>query len=169
VRFAYADPPYLGTSNFGAEHHYGAFHDAAADYDDPATHEALVNRLMDEFYEGWALSLGTNSLKTILAMCPDEIRICSWVKGWCSWKPGVHPKYAWEPVLLWRGRKPPPFAVRDWLMCNVATKQKIPGAKPEKFCRWICQLLGYQDGDDLVDIFPGTGVMDRVLSQGVLL
>lgn len=173
MKFAYADPPYLGTSNFGAEHHYGDLHDQAADYDDPETHRELIGRLVDDFPDGWALSLGTNSLSVILPMCPEKIRVCAWVKGWCSWKPGVHPKYAWEPVLLMGGRNPPPIYGRDWMQCNVRSARNgatpIPGAKPEQFCRWIIQLLGYQEGDTLIDIFPGTGIMDAVLAQGVLL
>ncbi len=108
------------------------------------------------------------SLSEILPLCPEGTRVCPWVKGWCSWKPGVHPKWAWEPVYLYGGRIPPPFVVRDWFQCNVTTGQGFPGAKPEKFCRWVLQLLGYQDGDEVVDLFPGTGVMGRVLSQGVL-
>lgn len=44
------------------------------------------------------------------------------------------------------------------------------GAKPEKFCSWICDLLGYRHGvDELVDLFPGSGVMGRVLNQGRLV
>lgn len=168
MRFAYADPPYLGTSKFGAAHHYGAHHLEAADYDDISAHQALIAHLEDEFPDGWAMSLGTNSLHLILPLCP-EVRVCAWVKGWCSFKPGVHPKYAWEPVLLRGGRKVKGAMVRDWWQGNVATRQLIPGSKPVGFCRWVIDLLGYQEGDELVDIFPGTGVMDRVLAQGVLL
>ena len=45
----------------------------------------------------------------------------------------------------------------------------LTGAKPERFCRWVANLLGYIDGDELVDVFPGTGIMGRTLAQGVLL
>ena len=168
MRFAYADPPYLGTSKFGAEHHYGALHPDAADYDTLEAHQALVERLCDEFPDGWALSLHTPSLRTILAMCPEDVRVAAWVKGWCSWKPGVNPKYAWEPVIYRGGRRSGVPAVRDWLQCNVATRQKVPGSTPVQFCEWVLALLGFQEGDELIDIFPGTGVMDRVLSQGRL-
>lgn len=33
---------------------------------------------------------------------------------------------------------------------------------------WVLDLLGYLDGDSLSDLFPGTGVMGRVLAQGRL-
>ena len=42
MRFAYADPPYLGV----AEKFYGHLHDRAADYDDPETHRALIERVV---------------------------------------------------------------------------------------------------------------------------
>jgi hypothetical protein len=173
MRFAYADPPYLGTSKFGAEHHYGDHHDQAGDYDSFDAHSNLIARLYVDFPDGWALSGNTTSMHLLLPEMPSGTRVCAWVKGWCSWKPGVHPKYAWEPVYLFGGRVPPPTYGRDWMQCNVRTAQnqaaKIPGAKPDEFCRWVLQLLGYTEGDEVVDLFPGTGVMDRVLSQGVLL
>lgn len=41
-------------------------------------------------------------------------------------------------------------------------RKGVVGAKPASFCRWILELLGYEEGDDLVDVFPGTGIMDVV-------
>ena len=169
MKFAYADPPYLGTSKFGAAHHYDKYHNQAGDFDRIETHIALIAQLVADFPDGWAMSLGTNSLRLLLPECPAEIRVCVWVKGWCSWKPGVHPKYAWEPVLLAGGRKRPGVAVRDWWQGNVATRQEIPGSKPIGFCRWVLDLLGYDDTLDILDdLFPGTGVMDAVAAQGVI-
>ena len=50
-----------------------------------------------------------------------------------------------------------------------ATKQTgTPGAKPHYFNAWILLLLGYQDGDTLHDVFPGSGGMERQLQQGVM-
>lgn len=162
MRFAYADPPYLGTSAFGAAHHYSDHHEQAADYDRPSAHLALVEQLVDEFPDGWALSLSSPSLRTILPFCPPDVRVCSWVKGWCSWKPGVSPKYAWEPVILRGGAFPGEHrVVRDWLMCNVSTGQKLPGVKPPAFCRWVFGLLGAGPSDELVDLFPGSGAVSR--------
>jgi hypothetical protein len=48
VKFAYADPPYLGL----AEKLYGHLHPQAADYDRVETHKALVDRLVAEFPDG---------------------------------------------------------------------------------------------------------------------
>jgi hypothetical protein len=37
----------------------------------------------------------------------------------------------------------------------------LPGAKSDAFNDWILDLLNYQDGDVLDDLFPGTGGMGR--------
>jgi hypothetical protein len=101
MKAAYADPPYLGCS----AKHYGALHEAASDYDDPATHKALIERLCDE-YDTWALSLHEPSLRRILAMCPEDVRVGSWVKPFAAFKANVTRAWAWEPVevRLLRGR-----------------------------------------------------------------
>jgi hypothetical protein len=184
MRFAYADPPYLGQ---GAKL-YAQHHAEAASWDDPETHRQLVARLLDEFPDGWAMSLSTPSLKHILPMCPDDVRIGSWVKTFVTFKKGVRPCYAWEPVIFRGGRNPsngykhlPPekngkqntpkdFEISEsdsWevLACPITLKKGLTGAKPEKFCRWVLDLLNVQPGDEVVDLFPGTGIMGQVMAQ----
>jgi hypothetical protein len=39
---------------------------------------------------------------------------------------------------------------------------------PPKFCRWVLDLLGYVEGDELTDLYPGTGIMERVQAHAVL-
>ncbi len=87
----------------------------------------------------------------------------------------MRPAYAWEPVLFTGGRNknhpPPPkggaqTTPKDYLATPITLKRGLTGAKPEVFCRWILDLLGYIDGDTLDDLFPGTGVMAHVLAQG---
>jgi hypothetical protein len=49
--------------------------------------------------------------------------------------------------------------VRDWFI-GVPTRMKgLPGAKSNAFNDWILDLLNYKDGDEIVDLFPGTGGM----------
>ena len=48
MRFAYADPPYPGQARRHYKHH--------PDFDGEVDHGALIERLMDEFPDGWALS-----------------------------------------------------------------------------------------------------------------
>jgi hypothetical protein len=45
----------------------------------------------------------------------------------------------------------------------------MPGAKPDGFNRWILELLGFQEGDELDDLFPGTGGMTMTMRQGTLI
>lgn len=166
MRFAYADPPYLGC---GAKL-YAPFHPDAADWDDPETHHELVTYLVDEFPDGWAVSLHVPSLRLYLSLVPEDARVCAWVKPWHQIRPTTV-QYAWEPVLFRGGRKDGKRSpmVRDWLSACATRKRGLPGAKPEAFNRWVLDLLNYKEGDEIVDLFPGTGGLDDVLRQGVLL
>jgi hypothetical protein len=169
VRFAYADPPYLGTSKFGAQHHYGHHHADAAAYDTIEGHEALIETLVADFPDGWAMSLSSPSLRLLLPLCPSDVRVGAWVKPFASFKPGVNPGYCWEPVIWRGGRKRERYedTVRDWCSENIMLKKGLSGAKPPNVCRWVLELLGYREGDALIDLFPGTGVMAETLAQGV--
>lgn len=163
ARYAYADPPYLGCGHLYAPHHP----DALA-WDDIATHEALVARLVDEWPDGWAMSLHAPSLRAILPLCPDDVRVCAWVKPFASFKPGVNPGYAWEPLILRGGRRSRDRSeptVRDYVAAPITLRRGLAGAKPVQFCTWVLDLLGYVPGDRLDDLFPGTGAMAEAVAQ----
>jgi len=165
MRFAYADPPYLGCGRLYAMDHPGAY-----DWDRVESHRNCMS-WMDEEYDGWAFSLSSTSLQTLLPLAPKGVRIASWVKPFAAFKANVRIAYTWEPVLFKPGRdssKDGAPVGRDHLSEPITMQKGLTGAKPEKFCRWIANLLGYVEGDELVDIFPGTGVMERVLAQGTL-
>jgi hypothetical protein len=160
VRFAYADPPYLGCG-----HLYAAHHPDALVWDDPETHRQLIDRLVTDYPDGWALSLSVPSLRTLLPMCPDDVRIASWVKPFAAFKRNVRIAYTWEPVIYWHGRlssKDGANPNRDHLAEPITLRRGLTGAKPERFCRWVLDLLGWVPGEDL---FPGTGVMGRVVAH----
>jgi hypothetical protein len=167
MHFAYADPPYLGQARHYREH------PEATVWDDPETHRQLIARLEDEYPDGWALSCSTPSLEVLLPMCPG-VRIGAWVKPFCVFKKGVRPAYAWEPVLYRGGRNknhpPPPkggkaTTPKDFVSANITLRKGLTGAKPEVFCRWVIDVLGYRPGDRLDDLFPGSGVMTSVLEE----
>lgn len=166
MKFAYADPPYLGC---GASH-YGHLHESAADYDRPETHKALVERLCDEFADGWALSLTSTTLRVILPMCPEDVRVGAWTKPFASFKPNVNPGYAWEPVIFRGGRKRTRQepTVRDYCAVNIAMRKGFPGAKPEGFCFWVFDLLGAVAGDEMRDLFPGSGAVGKAWERYAL-
>lgn len=55
--------------------------------------------------------------------------------------------------------------MRDFVVANITPKRGTHGAKPDEFCRWIFDLLGMQPGDDLVDLFPGSGAVSRTWAE----
>jgi hypothetical protein len=153
MRFAYADPPYPGL----ARKYYGC---------EEVDHAELVGRLVRDFPAGWALSTSAASLGAVLRLCPDGTRVCAWVRG-----PRKTPSYralvAWEPLLVFRGRARREAVVED--LCDVliwgGRQHSHPGAlvgmKPAAFCEWMFKLLGATRGDELVDLFPGSGAVGR--------
>ena len=159
MKFAYADPPYFKQG----KRLYEEFHDEAHLWDSKQSHIDLIKRLIEEYPDGWALSCNPVDLKWILI--DDEIRICVWTKTFHQIRPSSV-QYAWEAVLLYRGRKGKrnPM-VRDWISGHPAMRKGLPGAKPDYFNDWILKLLNYQKGDTLDDIFPGTNGMAEAVRR----
>jgi hypothetical protein len=157
MRFAYADPPYPGMSDFYKDH---------PDYGGEVDHGELIDSLCARF-DGWVLHTASTTLKQVLALCPDDHRVLSWVKPFASWKKGVYPAYAWEPVVLWGGRKrfgesqtPPDFVAEP-----ITLKRGLTGAKPERVVHWLLDCLGVQDEDDVDDLYPGSGAVSRGIAS----
>lgn len=165
MHFAFADPPYLGCGSL-----YEAEHADARIWDKPDAHRDLIEILCREYPDGWAMCASSPSLFTLLPMCPEGCRIGAWVKPFAAFKVNVNPAYAWEPVIFRGGRRGDRTrdTVRDWFAKEITLKRGLTGAKPGAFCRWVLDLLGYADGDEIIDLFPGTGVMGQVAAQGTL-
>ena len=164
MKFAYADPPYLGCGALYAKHHPDALV-----WDDPATHRRLIEQLGDDYPDGWALSASTPSLCALAPMLPKRHRICAWVKPFAVFKPNVGVAYAWEPVVVVGGRRRTrkQRTVRDWFACEIALKKGLTGAKPAPVVHWILDLLNVQTGDEVADLFPGTGIVGRCIEVRV--
>lgn len=165
-RFGFADPPYPGQSR----RHYGGHEDFAGEVD----HGELVERLMAEFPDGWALCSGARMQREVVPLLPDGIRTLAWCKPMTPMKPGVSVDFGWEPVYLWAGRRRARSApmVRDWLLCSPeqwtfkqggAPAGAVIGMKPRVFSEWVFECLGARPdlGDELVDIFPGSSAVGR--------
>src|SRR5262245_46690125 len=154
MRMAYADPPYVGQ----AQKHYGKAE---------VNHRLLIAHLCDDFPDGWALSCSSPSLRLLLPLCPEDVRIAAWVKPFAAFKPNVNPAYTWEPVIFRggreRGRDIP--TARDHVSANITLQKGLTGAKPEEFCYWVLDFLNVQPGDELHDLYPGSGVMTRTFQS----
>lgn len=157
MRLAIADPPYPGQ----AARHYADHPDYAGEVD----HVDLLKRL-DNDYDGWALHTASTTLEDVLlaAAIADVtgFRIMAWVKPFAAFKRNVSVAYAWEPVLVKAARKPVVsgwFVMRDWISEPITLQRGLSGAKPERVCHWLFEVLGAQPGDELDDLYPGTGAI----------
>jgi hypothetical protein len=121
IRAAYADPPYMNQ--------------ARRRYDCPEVDQKVLIERLDAF-DAWALSLSSTSLAEVLPLCPEGVRVASWVKPYCSFKPGVNPAFAWEPVIFKLGppRSRQQLTIRDWHSASATRNRGLCGAKPESFC-----------------------------------
>lgn len=149
MKVAYADPPYIGQ----AKKHYNS---------EEVDHPELI-RMLYQDYEAWALSCSSPSLKEILELCPNGVRVGAWVKPFCAFKVNVNPAYAWEPVIFYGGRKLPRAVptVRDWVSVSITLKRGLVGVKPEAFCFWVFDMLGMKPDDEFHDLFPGSGAVTQ--------
>lgn len=150
---AYADPPYPGL----AKRYYGNEATFAGEVD----HRALISSLLQDFPDGWALSTSMKALRNVLPLCPADAHVCPWVKpnGVPRATHGLHT--TWEPLIVVGGRQRAP-GMRDWLRAKPAIGGgTLIGRKPLAFCGFLFDALGLVPGDELVDLFPGTGIVAR--------
>lgn len=156
MRFAYADPPYPGESK---RYYRGAEVD----------HSALVQRLVRDFPDGWAMSSSSSALPYVYGLIPAGVctRIGIWSRGSRSGE-SYYARDAFEPLIVCGGR-PVKLGPRDKfdnvLTCFPRTFRSMPGrvvgAKPPEFSQWMFRMLGAQRGDHLADLFPGSGAVMR--------
>lgn len=155
MRLAYADPPYVGQS----KKHYGDHEDYAGEVD----HAALIERLVMEYPDGWALSCSSPSLRFLLPICPEDVRVMAWVKPFAAFKRNVRVAYAWEPVIVKPAeRLEGAIPTRDFVAEGITMRRGFTGAKPEGFCYWLFAAMGMRPGlDTLDDLFVGSGAVTR--------
>lgn len=161
MRFAYADPPYLGMCSY-YQHSHG---EGGGCWDDIETHRLLIDELSD--YDGWAMSLHSPSLRHILPLCPEDVRVMAWCKPFTAWNKGVKPAYAWEPVIVKpSGRKVTKAATaRDFCMVNATLKRGFRGAKPDGLVWWLLDVLDVQVDDEFSDLFYGSGAVTEAYER----
>jgi hypothetical protein len=165
MKFAYADPPYFGC----LKKHYSDHPDHAV-YDTLEGHAALMHKLQHQYPDGWALSMTSGNLCDLLPFAQNGIRIAAWMKPFAIFKPNVNPAYTWEPVLFFGGRKGDRTrsTIKDHLACSVTLKKGLTGAQPKEFCSWILDLLGFEQGDTIDELFPGTAPLTKLVAERLL-
>lgn len=158
IRAAYADPPYPEKSWLYRGH---------PDYAGEVDHRALVARLVDGYPDGWALSTSAEALPAVLALCPEGVKVAAWFRGERS-AASSWPLPAWEPVIYFGGRpqlRPAADRRVDALVYvsrpRLTDPGRVIGAKPAEFSWWLFELLGLLPGDQLDDLFPGSGGIAR--------
>jgi hypothetical protein len=174
MKFAYADPPYLGRGEY-----YRAHHPDAMSWNRLETHADLIARLQAEYPDGWAMSLSERSLRQILPLCPPEARTAAW----CTDRPrfagkAIAVRKHFEPVIFCGGRsydetgnrtadfivtkqEPLPAGQPRYAMKkhDLRSGQTFVGRKPQAFSLWVLDLLGWLPGDTIDDLFPGSGAV----------
>ena len=139
-------------------------------------HASLIAQSMKDFPDGWVLAASSPSLRIILRMCPPDVRIAAWVKPFCAFSAACG-QLIMGASSLRGGRNPSNGFRRDsaaeWKAGNakdfiaepITLRKRLVGAKPQKVCRWILELLNAKPGDEIIDLFPGTGIMGTVARE----
>jgi len=137
------------------------------DFAGEVDHRVLLDRLMSEFPDGWALSTSSAALQEVLGLCPSSVRVAAWFRGERP-TPSYRPLRAWEPVIFHGGRAHLSAvderrldALVHVARARTTDPRRLPGTKPGAFCHWLFGLLGMLPGDELVDLFPGSGGVGR--------
>jgi hypothetical protein len=182
VDLAIADPPYppfvgSGGRKNRASRWYGAGqrsrkdviadqHPDAADWDEPVRHRQLLEELV-EGYDGWAIATSPDGIAAYGTL-PSVCRIMAWVKP--NGQPGAHRlRSVWEPVILFppvgrRSNRKGVGSIPDVLTCN-APRGGFKGQKPEEWTHWILRAFSYQAGDSVVDVFSGSGAVEKAIKN----
>jgi hypothetical protein len=159
-RYAYADPPYPGKSDYYTDQ---------PTYAGEVDHRELIDRLMGEYPDGWALSTSSEALARVLKLCPDVVRVASWHRRVRRVK-AKRPLQAWEPLIVYGGRPYGTAVVHDVedRLTYEGRYQSFPGAligmKPPEFAVWLFRQLNACRGDRVDDLFPGSGAVGRAWS-----
>lgn len=182
MRLVIADPPYPPFVGSGGRKNrssrwYGDKQRSATDrpsdnhpeaelWDDPATHRALLESLL-ETADAFAIATSPDGLAAYGAL-PSAARIMAWVKP--NGQPGSHRlRSTWEPVILYpaegrRSNRNGRGAISDTLICP-SPRVGFIGAKPPEWTKWVLEAMSYERGDVVVDMFTGSGSVTKVIAS----
>ena len=181
MRLAIADPPYLGRADtwYGNNHNLGTGcypadkHPKAHIWDNPQTHIDLARNLNDN-YDGFAIACTPHSLSTYLSVLETGsstgIRVMAWIKP-NAMPGGNRLTLSWESVIIKmiadrKGRNKGKH-MRDYHIAP-APRKNFTGSKPESWTHWLLDAIGYQKGDEVIDLFKGSGSVDTAINTYVM-
>lgn len=182
MRLVIADPPYppfvgaggrknrssrwYGDGQRSATDRPSDNHPDAALWDDPIAHRALLEMLLDTS-DAFAIATSPDGLAAYGEL-PVAARIMAWVKP--NGQPGAHRlRSTWEPVILYpakgrRSNRGGRGAISDTLTCP-APRVGFIGAKPPEWTQWVLEAMSYEAGDDVVDMFRGSGSVENAIPR----
>lgn len=189
MRLAIADPPYLGRAALwyggkgrtkrpkdgcwsrrpGRGEDDPEFHPDAHEWDEPGKHVELMHT-MDAEYDGWAMAA---SGKTLHALLPAADQLGARVAIWHvtnAIPDGARVRNVWEAVIYRVPRERRAVGTGHRVPDLLSAAHPVSGfvgSKPAEWTRWVLDMLGYQTGDEVDDLFPGSGAVERAM--GVLL
>lgn len=157
-RFAYADPPYPGLAR---KFYRGESSLSGRSRSRRADRVARIRRLR------WLGAL--NGAEVVAAgAAPLSARRSRLRLVQAHWRVAAHLRIAQHLGSRDRRWRPPANAPAfpDWLRAMPARGGgTLMGRKPIAFCAWLFDLLGMLPGDELVDLFPGTGIVTRAWAE----
>jgi len=173
MKFAIADPPYLGRAvrwygegGCGNGYGYGQAdtHPEAAKWDNPITHKELCKHLLAN-YDGFAIALTVHSLSTYMSEFVTDsrngIRVMAWVKP-SAVPSGNRLQNVWEPVIIKMPQSRKNYkagkSCKDVLTVHPPRNGFI-GAKPPEWTKWVLDAMGVNNGDTVDDLFVGSGAV----------
>jgi len=188
AKLCIADPPYLGRaaiwygesmrkSQMGTDsggtakvqYRRADFHTEASKWDRLEAHIELIETLESEF-DGFALCMAADNLQKLLPYCKPNIRVMIWHKWSLPSRARVQNRY--EPVLVripsWRKGATAGQTMIDVLKCTKKPMKGFTGSKPAEWTHWVLDAMGYQKGDEVVDLFNGSGAVAEAIESYVI-
>lgn len=186
LTFAIADPPYpletrrridnrpgrnpRVTSRSRATRWYSGhadFHPEAAAWDDPQTHRDLLAHLVENF-DGWAIATSADGLGAYGEL-PVSAKLLVWqITNATPTTARIASSFEFvivqTPVTrLGRGIY---GQIPDVLRAG-APRRGFTGSKPAAWTHWVLAAMAYGEdaGDELSDLFPGSGAVTEAASQ----
>ena len=182
MRLAIADPPYppfigAGGMKARASRWYGDGqrsrkdrpadnHPEAALWDRPERHRQLLIDLLRD-YDGFAIATSLDGLSAYGDL-PSAARIAIWHRS--NANPGAHRiRTTCECVIVLppagrRSNRGGVGMVSDHLSCPVP-RGGFTGRKPDAWVDWVLDMLTWQNGDSVDDLFPGSGQVSAAIAK----